>query len=145
MVRHAPIQSDKSQPQPQPQPPAPAPARYTLEPNVDVWVNEQMFEEDVRAVLRMMRPNGRERLAGWKEYRTGGAHYRITVSWDDEFEITSRDDSIVIPHMSDVIETLLVGSAKNQDDLTADQEYEQYRSVLREVYQRIDQRQSSQQ
>jgi hypothetical protein len=121
------------------------PQPYALEPNVDLWVKEQMFEEDVRAVLRMIRPNNRERLQGWNEYRTGGAHYRITVSWDDEFQITARDESLAVPHMSEVIETLLVGSAKNQDQLTMADEYEQYRNVVREVYQRIEERQSSQQ
>src|SRR5258708_37902725 len=52
---------------------------------VDRWVDEQMFEEDVRAVLMMMRPNRRERLMGWSEYRTGGKHFRVTISWDEEF------------------------------------------------------------
>ena len=61
----------------------------------DRWVNEQMFEEDVRAVLRMMRPHGRERLQGWREYRTGGSHFRVTISWDDEFEISESGQAIV--------------------------------------------------
>jgi hypothetical protein len=139
MVRNSPIESPEPQPKPQPQPKAP----FTLEPNVDLWVDEQMFEEDVRAVVRMMRPNSRERLRGWKEYRTGGAHYRITVSWDDEFEITSKDTSLAVPHMSDVIETILVGSARNSDELNAGDEFEQYRRVIRDVYQRLEQRQAS--
>jgi hypothetical protein len=134
MVRHSPIEP-VIQPQVAPEP-------FKLEPNVDLWVNEQMFEEDVRAVLKMMRPHGRERLQGWNEYRTGGAHYRITVSWDDEFQITSNDNALAVPHMTDVIETLLVGSARNQDDLQVSDEFEQYRKVVREVYQRLEHRQS---
>ena len=106
-------------------------------------MNEQMFEEDVRAVLRMLKPNSRERLQGWNEYRTGGAHYRITVSWDDEFQITSKDNALAVPHMTDVIETLLVGSARNQDDLNAADEFEQYRRVVRDVYQRLEQREAT--
>src|SRR5882724_12653970 len=51
-------------------------------PAVERWVDEQMFEEDLRAVLLMMRPNRRERLMGWNEYRTGGRHFRATVSLD---------------------------------------------------------------
>jgi hypothetical protein len=133
MVRHSPIEPQKSEPQPS----------FTLEPNVDTWVSEQIFEEDVRAVLKMMRPNSRERLQGWNEYRTGGSHYRITVSWDDEFQITSKNTSLAVPHMSDVIETLLVGSARNQDELNVADEFEQYRQVVRDVYQRLEQRQAT--
>src|SRR5688500_238926 len=59
---------------------------------VDRWVDEQMFEEDVRAVLMMMRPNRRERLQGWHEYRTGGKHFRATISWDDEFATNAQPD-----------------------------------------------------
>lgn len=118
------------------------PASSGVQPHVDRWVQEQMFEEDVRAVLRMMRPNGRERLQGWKEYRTGGAHFRITVSWDDEFEITAEENPLAIPHMADVIETLLVGSAKNQDELPAADEFDCYRKIVRELYGRLQQRQA---
>jgi hypothetical protein len=109
---------------------------------VNLWVDEQIFEEDVRAVLRMMRPNSRERLQGWKEYRTGGAHFRVTVSWDDEFQITSTDTVLAVPHMTEVIETLLVGSARGQDEITAKEEFELYRSVVRDLYQRLEQRQA---
>jgi hypothetical protein len=117
-------------------------AAEPVQPHVDRWVNEQMFEEDVRAVLRMMRPHGRERLQGWKEYRTGGAHFRVTVSWDDEFEITAPNDPLAVPHIADVIETLLVGSAKRQDELSAPEEFEQYRQVLRDVYGRLQEQQA---
>jgi hypothetical protein len=152
MVRNSPIEpvkhesAEKVQPKQAPAPamasaPAPAPG-YTLEPNVELWVNEQMFEEDVRAVLRMMRPNSRERLQGWKEYRTGGAHYRVTISWDDEFQISSKDTLLAVPHMPDVIETLLLGSARNQDELDAGDEFEIYRQVVREVYNRLDEREA---
>jgi hypothetical protein len=137
MVRNTPIESIKTEPQP-----APPPKAVTMEPNVELWVNEQMFEEDVRAVLKMMRPNSRERLQGWNEYRTGGAHFRVTVSWDDEFQITSPDTNLAVPHMTEVIETLIVGSARNQDEMNVNQEFEQYRQVVREVYQRIEQRQA---
>ena len=44
------------------------------------WMEEQMFEEDVRAVMLMLRPHRRERMQGWQEYRTGGKHYRVTIS-----------------------------------------------------------------
>ena len=111
---------------------------------VDRWVEEQMFEEDVRAVLKMMRPNRREKLNGWSEYRTGGSHYRITVSWDDEFQITDPEaGKTAVPHLADVIETLLVGSAKTQsDEQTAADEFDGYRQVVRDVYHRLQQRQA---
>jgi hypothetical protein len=163
MVRHTPIESTEPQEAEPPMPVNPAPydaaahnsspahskpvkpeaaVPFKLEPNVDLWVDEQIFEEDVRAVLRMMRPHSRERLQGWNEYRTGGAHYRVTVSWDDEFQITAPDDTLAVPHMADVIETLLVGSARNQDEMNTTDEFEQYRQVVREVYQRLEQRQA---
>ena len=83
----------------------------------DAWMREQMFEEDVRAVLAMMRPHGRERLMGWKEYRTGGPHFRVTVSWDDSFERTNVVQPLVVPNMTDVLENLLVGSSRENDPL----------------------------
>ena len=111
--------------------------------DVDRWVEEQMFEEDVRAVMKMMRPNRRERLSGWNEYRTGGSHYRITVSWDDEFQITAGDNTAsAVPHLADVIETLLVGSAKNAEEQSPADEFDTYRQVVRDVYQRLQQRQA---
>ena len=123
----------------------PAPMLGLGQGEVERWVEEQMFEEDVRAVMKMMRPNRRERLSGWNEYRTGGSHYRITVSWDDEFQIT--DDAAgktAVPHLADVIETLLVGSAKQAggDEATAADEFDGYRQVVRDVYHRLQQRQA---
>jgi hypothetical protein len=117
----------------------------------DRWAEEQMFEEDVRAVLSMMRPNRRERLRGWSEYRTGGAHFRVTVSWDEEFEAsqdaadpmrTCTTGKTRIPHLADVLEAVIVGSALHDDDLTAAEEFDLYRGVLREVYHRLDDLQS---
>ena len=113
----------------------------------DRWAEEQLFEEDVRAVLSMMRPNRRERLQGWTEYRTGGAHFRATVSWAEEF---NRADTPTlhpgqktrVPNMADVIEALLVGSAVHDDDISAEEEFEMYRTILREVYRRLDDLQS---
>ena len=94
---------------------APPPMMGLGKGEVDRWVDEQMFEEDVRAVLKMMRPNRREKLQGWNEYRTGGSHYRITVSWDDEFQITAGDTGTsAVPNLADVIETLLVGSGQGR-------------------------------
>jgi hypothetical protein len=110
---------------------------------LDRWASEQLFEEDVRAALKMMRPHGRERMMGWKEYRTGGAHFRVTVSWDDEFEITDPQAPLTVPNMTDVIEALLVGSASNQDLMQPDEEFTRYRQVLCQVHERLHDRQSS--
>lgn len=108
----------------------------------DRWMTEQMFEEDIRAVMSMLRPHRQERLAGWSEYRTGGKHFRATISWDEDFELSSKDDGFSIPCMAEVLETILVGSAKKQDDLTAQEEFELYRQVVRDLYRRLDSLQS---
>ncbi len=47
-----------------------------------------------------------------------------------------------MPHMTDVLETLLVGSARNQDEMNVTDEFEQYRKIARELYHRLEQRQS---
>ena len=112
---------------------------------VERWVDEQMFEEDVRAVLQMMRPHRRERLAGWEEYRTGGSGFRATISWDPAFEEaggSQYDRDLTVPRLTDVLESILVGSVKNQDELPADEEFEIYRDVVRELYRRLDEMQS---
>ena len=104
----------------------------------DRWAEEQLFEEDVRSVLMMMRPNRRERLLGWSEYRTGGAHFRATISWDEEFEVADAGRGRTrVPSMADVLEAVLVGSARHDDDLTAAEEFEIYREVVRELYRRL--------
>jgi hypothetical protein len=113
----------------------------------------QRFEEDVRAVLSVMRPHRRERLLGWSEYRTGGAHFRATISWAPEFtkspgasqdnpERAQLDAQMAVPRLTDVLESILVGSVKNQDDLHAAEEFEIYRGVVRELYRRLDEMQS---
>lgn len=105
----------------------------------DRWAEEQLFEEDVRAVLALMRPNRRERLQGWSEYRTGGAHFRATVNWDEEFESTDGGRGKTrVPHMADVLEAILVGSARHDDDLTPAEEFDIYRNIVRELYRRLD-------
>ena len=105
---------------------------------VDRWVTEQMFEEDLRAVLRMVRPHGRERLMGWKEYRTGGANFRVTVSWDEDLFEAPGPQPLYVPNMADVLEALLIGSARNQDELTPEDEFGHYRAVVEELGKRID-------
>jgi hypothetical protein len=104
----------------------------------DRWAAEQLFEEDVRAVLTLMRPNRRERLLGWSEYRTGGAHFRATVSWDEHFELADGGAGQTrVPNITDVLEAILVGSAKHDDDLLPAEEFEVYRNVVRELYRRL--------
>jgi hypothetical protein len=104
----------------------------------DRWVEEQLFEEDIRAVLTMLRPHRQERMAGWQEYRSGGKHFRVTISWDDHFEIASDGPSLKVPCMAEVLETILVGSATHQDDLTPAQEFELYRQIVRDLSDRLD-------
>jgi hypothetical protein len=111
----------------------------------DRFEQEQLFEEDVRTVLSLMRPNRYERLIGWSEYRTGGANFRATISWSPEVEQSGNspvDDRLAIPHLTDVLESILVGSVKNQDELYAHEEFEIYRDVVRELHRRLDEMQS---
>ena len=109
------------------------------------WEEEQLFEEDVRAVLNMLRPHRAERLLGWSEYRTGGDGFRATVSWDarhvSQRKRNPADAHFVVPQMTDVLESILVGSVKNADEMAARQEFEIYRQVVRELHRRLDEMQ----
>ena len=121
--------------------------------NLARWEQEQLFEEDVRAVLNMLRPNRAERLLGWSEYRTGGHGFRATISWDPQaMEQSNRrrgpanrgnpaDEHFVVPQMTDVLESILVGSVRNADELAAKQEFELYRQVISELHRRLDEMQ----
>ena len=116
----------------------PAATGSPLDANLHRWEEEQLFEEDLRAVLGMLRPNRQERLLGWSEYRTGGAHFRATISWDEEFELADGGRAKTrVPNMADVLEAILVGSARHDDDLPAAEEFEIYRGVVRELYRRL--------
>ena len=114
---------------------------------LDRWNEQQLFEEDLRAVLTMLRPHKRERLLGWSEYRTGGANFRATIAWDPEQEVNASQDQneaeaqLQVPRMTDVLEAILVGSVKNQDDIAPAEEFEVYREVLRELGRRLDEMQ----
>ena len=117
-------------------------------PAVDRWVDEQMFEEDVRAVLLMMRPHRRERLMGWSEYRTGGRLFRATISWDEEFAADAgsspdpqpQDEVFTVPNFADVLEALLIGSIRSDAELTVAEECGAYRGLLHELERRVDER-----
>ena len=100
------------------------PGTRRAEAAADRWAEEQMFEEDVRAVLSMMRPNRRERLLGWSEYRTGGAHFRVSVRWDEAFERADGGRGQTrVPNLADVIDAILVGSARHDDELLPAEEF----------------------
>ena len=112
------------------------------EVGVDRFMDEQLFEEDVRTVLMMLRPHKGERLAGWQEYRTGGSQFRATISWDPQFGQDVGDDGLTIPKMADVLEAILVGSARAQDEMSADEEFGAYKKVVRELYRRLNELES---
>lgn len=86
----------------------------------------------------MLRPNRRERLMGWNEYRTGGADFRVTVSWSSEMEEPAEMEVWRVPRMAQVLETLLVGAVRNQDDLSPQEEFEFYRQVALDLRRRLD-------
>ena len=125
-------------------------AGSSTEVGLSRWEQEQLFEEDLRAVLNMLRPNRAERLLGWSEYRTGGDGFRATISWDPKTaERPARrkpghnpaDDHFVVPQMTDVLESILVGSVRNADEMHAKEEFEIYRGVVRELSRRLDEMQ----
>src|SRR5215216_4840049 len=97
-----------------------------VQQQMDRWVEEQVFEEDVRALVQFLRPHRQERLLGWNELRTGGSQFRVTVSWDPEAERQNQDGTFAVPKMIDVLESILVGSVRNQDELQAKEEFEVY-------------------
>ena len=100
-------------------------------------MEEQIFEEDVRAVLTMLRPHRRERLEGWSEYRTGGAGFRVTVSWSREFTDETETRVWLVPRMEEVLESLLVGSLSDLDDLLPEREFALYRQVVEKLRCRV--------
>jgi len=107
----------------------------------DRFVEDQLFEEDVRAVVAILRPHRRERLMGWTEYRTGGVDFRATVSWERSFERapqTPAERRLRIPRLIDVLESILVGCVRDVDGLSAAEEFGIYRDVVRELYRRLD-------
>jgi hypothetical protein len=108
----------------------------------DRFVEQQMFEEDVRAIVSLLRPNRRQRLEGWREYRTGSGLFRATISWHSEFEADAGNDPLAVPHMADVLEAILVGSVRHQDELTAEEEFGIYRRVVRELNSRLNELES---
>jgi hypothetical protein len=105
---------------------------------VERWMEEQIFEEDVRAILTMIRPHRRERLEGWSEYRTGGAGFRVTVSWSEEFPEETETFVWRVPRVAEVLESLLVGSLSNLDDLAPEREFAIYRQVVEQLRRRVD-------
>jgi hypothetical protein len=105
-------------------------------------MEDQLFEEDLRSVLKLMRPHRRERLEGWQEYRAGGADFRATVSWSPELAMDADREPLVVPHMVDVLEAILVGSVRSQDELSAEQEFGIYRRVVRDLCERLDELES---
>lgn len=114
----------------------------TTKASADLFMDEQMFEEDVRAVMLMLRPNRNQRLLGWREYRTGGAQFRATISWDPQLVQNCPDEGLMVPRMADVLEAILVGSARAQDELTAQEEFGAYKRVVRELYRRLNELES---
>ena len=110
----------------------------------DRFVEYQLFDEDVRAVIALMRPHRRERLIGWAEYRTGGADFRATVSWGEGFGRGPQSDEerrLSVPRLVEVLASILVGCVKDPDELTPAEEFDIYRGVIRDLYFRVDEMQ----
>ena len=102
------------------------------------WQHDLAVEQDVRTLLQILRPHGLRQVAGWNEHRCVGDHFRVTVSWDDALHRAGVNEPYVIPRLADVMESILVGSARNQDELTPEAEFALYRAIVRELGQRLD-------
>src|SRR2546430_13494236 len=100
--------------------------QQNVQQQMDRWVAEQVFEEDVRALVNFLRPHRHERLLGWNEMRSGGAGFRVTGSWGEENERQNREGAPTLPKITEVLESILLGSARNQGEVTAPQELELY-------------------
>jgi hypothetical protein len=102
-----------------------------------LWRREVDFEEDVRSLIRLLRPHRQELLKGWTEHSTRGEHFRVTVAWDPILDAAAKQSPLEIPNLTDVFEAVLIGSAKNQDELEPKAEFELYASVVRELDARL--------
>ncbi len=106
------------------------------------WLTEQRLAADVRSLLGHLDPHRAEAWRRWREHRTRTADLSVTVSWADTFA-EGDEGHFVVPHLATVIESLLVGAATAQDDLTVEEECGLYRSVVEELARRIDALQES--
>ncbi len=106
--------------------------------SADRWMEEQLFEEDVRAVLQMLRPNRRERLDGWSEYRTGGSGFRVTLNWSSDFPQAGETHVWRVPRIAEILEALLVGSVRGIDEIPPQVEFQLYREVVEQLRRRLD-------
>ena len=111
---------------------------------VDRWVDDQMFEEDLRAVRPHHQQHRRERLMGWREYRTGGRHFRATIAWDEQFAEEGDggglpyEEAFSVPNTVEVLETILLGSIRSDADLDPEQEGVAYLAVVKELVRRVE-------
>ncbi len=108
------------------------------------WLAQRSFESDVREIMAMLQPHVRERLIGWNQYHVGGADMRLTVSWSEQWArhdaynaADSAPAEMAVPCMADVLTALLVGSIKDQDRHTVEQEFAAYDRVLAAVRRRL--------
>ena len=104
---------------------------------VSRFLTEQRLAADVRSLLGQLDPNRAEAWRRWREHRTRTAELSVTVSWADSFA-EGDDGHFVVPHLAAVLESLLIGAATVQDDLTVEEEAGLYRSVVEELGRRID-------
>lgn len=115
------------------------------------WRSEAEYEDDVRTMMKILRPHRRERLLGWREHRTRGEQFRVTIAWDPKLQEPGGADQsagsspppetpvprFCIPRLADVLESILIGSARNQDDLDPQAEFDLYASVVQELEARV--------
>ena len=113
------------------------PALPEREQYLERWKREAEFEDEVRSLMQLLRPHRAETLLGWEEHRTKGERFRVTIAWDPRLDVTCAGEPLCVPRMVEVLEAILVGSAKQQDRLDPQDEFDIYAAVVRELAARL--------
>ena len=120
-----------------PQPSSPL-ARKSQAANAPEWPRDHVTDQEIDELLKILQASNEaaERNLAWIENRSRGEGFRVTVSWDPEISPTEAD-LFTIPRITDVLEAVLIGSARNQDDLDHNEEFELYAMVVRDLAARV--------
>ena len=102
------------------------------------WPREHVTDAEIDELLKILEASNKaaERNLAWIEQRSRGEGFRVTVSFDPDI-VSAETDLFSIPRITDVLEAVLIGSARNQDELQPEEEFELYAMVVRDLAARI--------
>src|SRR5256885_13497724 len=89
-----------------------------MQQQMDRWVAEQIFEEDVRALVNFLRPHRHERLLGWNEMRSGGGGVLGGGSGGGENGGPKREGRPPRAEKKKGVESILVGLGREPEGVT---------------------------